>query len=193
MKPGPDAWESLGKPEKTLGKRWHRQGGWGGGTTTELTLAGLRLVGNAAGLELKEQKEAGHPQSTGLPCVTSMSVSRTSASGGRMLPGHTLLQKPPPRSSFPLERKIFKRNTLQTAEISPLLAPFSYLSERFSEAVCRLPHEMVIPSTSNSSPQPSSNVSSLILSPSQEVSHVPHLSDREARGWAAGKPGQFLQ
>lgn len=98
-----------------------------------------------------------------------------------------------PRSSFPLERKIFKRNTLQTAEISPLLAPFSYLSERFSEAVCRLPHEMVIPSTSNSSPQPSSNVSSLILSPSREVSHVPHLSDREARGWAAGKPGQFLQ
>lgn len=29
MKPGPDGWESVGKPEKTLGKRWHRQGGWG--------------------------------------------------------------------------------------------------------------------------------------------------------------------
>ena len=164
-----------------------------GGTTTELTLAGLRLVRNAAGLELKERKEAGHPQSTGLPRVTSMSASRTSASGGGTPLGHKLLQKPPLAPLFRWREKSFKRNALQTAEISPLLAPFSYLSERFSEAVCRLPHEMVIPSTSNSSPQPSSNVSSLILSPPREVSDVPHLSDREARGWAAGKPGQFLQ
>lgn len=61
MKPGLEGWESLEKPEKTLGKCSHCWGQGAGGGGAELILAGLHLVGNASGLELKEQKKAGHP------------------------------------------------------------------------------------------------------------------------------------
>lgn len=47
--------EDLGKVFTLLGA------GGGGGGGAELILAGLHLVGNASGLELKEQKKAGHP------------------------------------------------------------------------------------------------------------------------------------
>ena len=132
-----------------------------GGTPTELMPTGLRLVGNAThgpGAEGVEASRA--PPEHRASCVMSTSASCTSASGA----GHCSCRSLPLSPPFRWREKSL-RETLQTAEISPLQAPFSYLSERFSEAVCRLPHEMVILSTSNSSPRLSSNVSSLISAP----------------------------
>lgn len=98
------------------------------------------------------------------------------------------------RSSFLLsfERKIFKRNTLQTAEIPPSIARFSYLSGCCSEVIFRLPHEIVILSTSNSSPKQFSNVRSLIPGTLEQPRSVPSLTGKtEAR--LLMEPYPFLQ
>lgn len=76
---------------------------------------------------------------------------------------------------FRSREKYLRKMVLQTTEISSSISTFSYLLGCFSEVIFRLPREIVILSTSNSSPEQFSNVSSLILSPLKELCSAPSL------------------
>lgn len=108
----------------------------------------MLVAGNVLGVDLKKkQRTAGDPQGLGLPGVRPRLNLLPSV--GREMQGWLL---PLPRSSCPLERSVFKRETLQTAELSPSLARCSYCSEHLGEVIFSLPHEIVTLSPSHLSP-----------------------------------------
>lgn len=139
---------------------------------------GQRSPGGGQGLGPRSKEEAKehrappvqhHGPGPNTPSSKSQATQVTNASS-----------EPSACSSFLLKRRILKRNPLQTAEMYPSLAPFSYLSEGFREVIFRLPHEIVILSTCNSS----SNVSSLIASTLEKLCSAPsHGLGRQRPGF----------
>lgn len=97
----------MGKFKKTredFGKCSHQE-------TPELTVVGFPLVGNALGVELKEKKAA-PPSPT--PCQSHIPVLHILPSVGGLVrdEGRCGVDGSCTTLSFPLERKIFKRNAL---------------------------------------------------------------------------------